>query len=70
MRKKIDIDGMMCKGCSGRIDKLLNAIPGVSAQVSLDDKNAIVDITGDVEDAVLVDTIDGAGYKVVQITEI
>lgn len=67
MTKKISIEGMSCAGCSGRIQKLLNAIPGVTATVSLEDKEAVVDVPDGVTDQKLIDTIDGAGYKVVSI---
>lgn len=68
MTKKIAIEGMSCTGCSGRVQKLLNAIPGVNATVSLEDAEAIVELPEDVSEQTLIDTIDGAGYKVVSIS--
>lgn len=35
MKKTIYIDGMMCSHCTGMVTKVLNAIDGVSAEVSL-----------------------------------
>lgn len=67
MSKKVSIEGMACAGCSGRIANLLNAIPGVTAQVSLEDKSAVVD--GPVTNEIIEETINGAGYKVVTIAE-
>lgn len=36
MTKTIKINGMMCSHCTGRVGEVLNAIDGVSAEVSLD----------------------------------
>ena len=37
MKKTMYIDGMMCNHCTGMVTKLLNAIEGVSAEVTLSD---------------------------------
>ncbi|MEG2625487.1 MAG: cation transporter, partial [Christensenella sp.] len=42
------IDGMACEHCSARIEKLLNAMEGVRAEVSLADKSAKIEADGDV----------------------
>lgn len=65
MTKTITIEGMMCMHCSGRVEKALNAIEGVTATVDLAAKTATV--TGDVTDEVLRKTVEDAGYKVVSI---
>ncbi len=65
MTKTITIEGMMCTHCSGRVEKALNAIEGVTATVDLAAKTATV--TGDVTDEVLRKTVEDAGYKVVSI---
>ena len=65
MTKTITIEGMMCMHCSGRVEKALNAIDGVTATVDLAAKTATV--TGDVTDEVLRKTVEDAGYKVVSI---
>lgn len=62
MTKTITIEGMMCTHCSGRVEKALNAIEGVTATVDLAAKTATV--TGDVTDEVLRKTVEDAGYKV------
>lgn len=67
MQKIITIEGMSCGGCSGRVEKLLNAIGGISAKVSHEDGKAFVELAKDIEDAVLINTIEGAGYKVTGI---
>lgn len=67
MTKTITIDGMMCTHCTGRVEKALNALEGVQAVVSLENKNAVCTITGDVSDDTLRQTVTDAGYDVVDI---
>lgn len=67
MQKTVIIEGMSCGGCSGRVAKLLNAIDGVTANVSHEEGKAYIELTKDVEDDVLKNTIEGAGYKVIEI---
>jgi heavy metal translocating P-type ATPase len=66
-KKTIEIEGMMCSHCTGTVSKVLNAIDGVSAEVSLDDKCAYVTVSGDVSDETLKSAVTGAGYEVVAI---
>ncbi|MBR5572609.1 MAG: heavy metal translocating P-type ATPase [Oscillospiraceae bacterium] len=65
MKKVMTIEGMMCMHCSGRVDKALNALEGVSAVVDLEAGTATV--TGAVSDEVLRKTVEDAGYTVVRI---
>ena len=65
MTKTMTIEGMMCTHCSGRVEKALNALPGVSATVNLEAKTATV--TGDVSDEILRKAVTDAGYEVVDI---
>ena len=51
------------------MDQLLNAMDGVTAQVSLENKSATVTLTRDISDQVFIDGITGAGYKVISIHE-
>lgn len=68
MKKKISIEGMMCGHCTGRVEKALNGLSGVEAQVSLEDKAAYVTLTGEVSDELLRKTVEDAGYEVTGIT--
>ncbi len=68
MKKEIVIEGMMCGHCSGRVEKALNGIDGVSAKVDLGKKTAYVNFDGDVSDAKLRSAVEDAGYKVVSIS--
>ena len=67
MKKVITIEGMMCNHCTAHVEKALNAIDGVSAVVSLEDKNATVTLSKDVSDDVLTQAVTDAGYTVVSI---
>lgn len=67
MKKTIYIDGMMCHHCTGRVDKVLNALDGVSAQVSLEDKCAYVTLEKDYADDELKSIIENEGYTVTEI---
>ena len=66
MEKTINVEGMMCQHCVAHVKKALEGIEGVeSAEVSLDDKNAVVKLAADVADDALVAAIVDAGYEAV-----
>lgn len=67
MKKTIYIDGMMCNHCTGRVDKVLNAIDGVEATVSLEDKCAYVTLSKEITDSELKSIIENEGYTVTAI---
>lgn len=67
--KEMKIEGMSCAHCQARVEKALNEIPGVSAQVDLEKKTANVTLTEDLEDQVLITAVEDAGYEVVAITD-
>ena len=64
MKKTMYIDGMMCNHCTGMVTKLLNGIEGVSAEVSLENKCAYLEISGDISEELLTKAITDAGYEV------
>ena len=66
MEKKVVIEGMMCAHCQAHVDKALNALPGVTATVDLENKTATV--TGDVTDEAITAAVTEAGYQVVSIS--
>ena len=68
-KMKIIIEGMMCNHCTNFVKKTLNAIEGVSAEVSLEDKAAYVTLTQDVSKETLTAAIVDAGYEVISIEE-
>ncbi len=67
MTKTVSIEGMMCAHCTGRVNQILNEIDGVSAEVSLENKNAVLTLTKEVDNKTIEDLINGAGYKVIDI---
>ena len=67
MKKTMKIEGMMCGHCTGRVEKALNALDGVQAEVSLEDKAAYLTIDGDVSDETLKKAVEDEGYQVVGI---
>lgn len=67
MKKVLKIEGMMCNHCTGRVEKALNDLDGVTAEVSLEGKSATVTLSKDVSDETLVKTVTDAGYEVVDI---
>ena len=68
MTKTMKIEGMSCSHCSAQVEKALNAVEGVSAQVNLEAKTAAVSLSQPVEDAVLRTAVEDAGYEVVSIS--
>lgn len=67
MTKKLIIEGMMCEHCTGRVEKALRAVTGVSDVVmSLEGKSATVTSDGAVDDALKAAVTD-AGYEVLSI---
>lgn len=67
MEKTMIIEGMMCSHCSGRVTKVLNDIEGVTAIVSLENKNAKITLSKDVPDDILIKAVTDAGYEVVSL---
>lgn len=67
MTKTMKIEGMSCAHCSGRVEKALNGIDGVSAVVDLAAKSAAVTLEKPVDDAVLKAAVEDAGYEVISI---
>lgn len=69
MTKVISIEGMMCNHCTGTVQKALEAVEGVKAvTMSLEQKNATVELTSDVSDEVLIRAVTDAGYEVKGVT--
>ena len=68
MTKTMIIEGMMCTHCTGRVEKVLSALDGVSAvEMSLEGKSATLTLSKDVDNNVLTDAVTEAGYQVVSV---
>lgn len=61
------IEGMMCTHCQAAVTKALNAVDGVTAEVSLETKEAHIEAAKDVDTAELKKAVEEAGYQVVSI---
>lgn len=69
MTKVISIEGMMCNHCTGTVQKALEAVEGVkTVTMSLEQKNAAVELASDVADEVLTKAVVDAGYEVKGVT--
>jgi len=66
--KVMTIEGMMCGHCTGRVQKALEAVEGVAAvTMSLEEKTATVELSGEVGDEALTAAVTEAGYEVTGI---
>lgn len=68
MERTMKINGMMCGHCSGRVKKVLEALPEVDeAIVSHQDGTAIVKLNAEIADDVLKSTVEAQDYEVVSV---
>lgn len=67
-RRTIRISGMHCQNCVNSVTSALNAIDGVSAKVNLKDNRAEVSYDRAVDESVLKQAVEGAGFEVVSIS--
>lgn len=68
MKKTMKITGMMCGHCSGRVKKVLEAMPEVDeAIVSHEKGTAVLTLNAEVADEVLKKTVEDEGYEVTGI---
>lgn len=59
----VDIQGMTCASCVGRVERKLRKIPGVDPAVNLPLESARIIVPEGVSDDQIVETINNAGYK-------
>ncbi|MEN1760182.1 heavy-metal-associated domain-containing protein [Anoxynatronum sibiricum] len=70
MRKLVKIKGMTCGHCSARVEKMLKGLEGVTdVVVDLEGENAIINLAAPVDDALIREAIDDAGYDVIAIQQ-
>lgn len=68
MNKTMIIEGMMCGHCTGRVQKVLEAVQGVaSVTMSLENKSAELVLNEEVADETLKAVVTEAGYEVIEI---
>ncbi|OMG74396.1 heavy metal translocating P-type ATPase [Burkholderia ubonensis] len=67
---ELEIEGMTCASCAGRVEKALANVPGVTrASVNLATERATVDAAAGVSTAQLVDAVKQAGYQATPVAE-
>ena len=70
MTKTMIINGMACDHCKARVEAGLKALEGVAnAEVTLQEKKAVITLSSPVEDNILTQAVTDAGYQVVSISE-
>ncbi len=68
MKKIINIEGMTCSHCVGRVNKALSGIDGINkVDVNLDDKKAFITMDKEVADKLLETEIENIGFEVAGI---
>lgn len=63
-KKTFAVEGMSCQHCVNRVMEAVNSIPGASADVKLKRGLVTVSMEKPIEDAVITEAIEKAGYKV------
>jgi Cu+-exporting ATPase len=60
---RLDVHGMSCTACAARIEKKLNRVEGVRAQVNYATERATVEVPDGLDPQVLLDTVQQTGYS-------
>ncbi len=69
MEKTLNIEGMTCEHCEGRVKKILEEVQGVSqAVVSHEQKKAVVKLSKEVPDEILKKVVEKEEYRVLGIS--
>lgn len=66
--RTLQIDGMTCQNCVGRVQNTLNSLDGVFAKVDLQKNVAVVHLKQPLPEDVLRRVISQAGYSVISIS--
>lgn len=67
-KKTMKIAGMHCQHCVINITNALNQLDGVQAEVSLSKGAAVITYDREMEEEILINTVENAGYKVIGIS--
>lgn len=68
MKKIIYIEGMACGHCKAAVEKALGALDGVAeVEVSLEEKSAKLSLDKNLDDSLLKNAVEDAGYEVTEI---
>lgn len=68
INKKIYIEGLKCGGCVKRVENVLSTFKEVKEyNVSLEEKCATITLKKDIDDQILIDTINNLGFTVTKV---
>jgi Cu2+-exporting ATPase len=68
MTKTVNIEGMMCAHCEANVKKALEALDGIeSAVVSHEAGTAVIELSKEVDDNLIKQTIEDKDYKFISI---
>ena len=68
MKKIVGIEGMSCSHCAKKVEDALYGLPETEdVKVNLDNKNAEIEFSSNVDDKIISDLIKSAGYTVTSI---
>ena len=63
MKKIVGIEGMSCSHCAKKVEDALYGLPETEdVKVNLDDKNAEVEFSSEVDDKIISDLIKSVGF--------
>lgn len=62
-KKTLKVQGMHCEHCVAHVTKAINEIEGASAKVDLKKEMAVVSYDREIDDHVLLEAIEKAGYQ-------
>ncbi|MGY2048129.1 heavy metal translocating P-type ATPase [Methylobacterium sp. JK268] len=68
-RLTLPVEGMTCASCTGRVERVLKAVPGVAAAaVNLATGRATIDLSPDNDPVAIAEAVAGAGYAIPERT--
>ena len=62
----LEITGMTCGNCAATIKKFLGTLPGINADVSFENSEAVIEISDETTIETIIKTVEMAGFKAVQ----
>ena len=68
MKKIVGIEGMSCSHCAKKVEDAFYGLPEAEdVKINLDDKNAEIEFSSNIDDKIISDLIKSAGYTVTSI---
>ena len=68
MKKIVGIEGMSCSHCAKKVEDAFYGLPETEdIKINLEDKNAEIEFSSNVDDKIISDLIKSAGYTVTNI---